>query len=187
MPGNKKANSIPVISSFLKRVIRYELPLLTAGILIYGVLFYAIDHHFYGPILSNFVLLFAFFKIIYILIYTFKRLTAHLRECCSFYDLVAVYGIVIGLIVFSFAADYYCLQNCLPGAFSGLESANGKPGQAFDFIYFSVVTFATIGFGDITPVLMKAKLLVILEIITSFTMIVFVISNFDKIHQPKEG
>jgi CBS domain containing-hemolysin-like protein len=138
-------------------------------------------------VLSNFVIVFALFKIVYILFYTFKRLTAHLRECCSFYDLVAVYGIVIGLIVFSFAADYYCLQNCLPDAFSGLEPANGKTGQAFDFIYFSVVTFATIGFGDITPLLMKAKLLVVLEITTSFIMIFFVISNFDKIYQPNKG
>lgn len=187
MPGNSKTDKRPVISSFLKRIIRYELPLLAAGIVIYGALFYAIDHHFYGPVLSVFIIGFALFKVIYILVYTFKRLTAHLRECCSFYDLVAVYGIVIGLIVFSFAADYYCLQNCLPGAFSGLESASSRTVQAFDFIYFSVVTFATIGFGDITPVLMKAKLLVILEIATSFTMIVFVISNFDKIHQPQKG
>lgn len=177
--------SKPVISSFLKKIIRYELPLLGTGIAIYAVLFYAIDHHFYGPILSNFVIVFALFKIIYILVYTFKRLAAHLDECCSFYDLIAVYGIIIGLIVFSFAADYYCLQSCLPESFSGLESTLGLVETAFDFIYFSVVTFATIGFGDITPVLMKAKLLVIIEIATSFIMIVFVISNFDKIHTPR--
>ena len=174
--------SKPVISSFLKKIIRYELPLLGAGIAVYAVLFYTIDHHLHGPILSNFVVVFALFKVVYILLYTFKRLTVHLDECCSFYVIVAVYGIIIGLMIFSFAADYYCLQSCLPGAFSGLKSTLGLAETAFDFIYFSVVTFATIGFGDITPVLMKAKLLVIFEIATSFIMIFFVISNFDKIH-----
>tara|TARA_R110001592_G_scaffold64751_2_gene198880 strand:+ start:9265 stop:9540 length:276 start_codon:yes stop_codon:yes gene_type:complete len=82
-------------------------------------------------------------------------------------------------MIFFFRADYYCLQSCLQRAFSGLESSLGLIEKAFDF---SVVIFATIGFGDITPVLMKAKLLMIIEIGTNFIMIFFVISNFDKTH-----
>ena len=48
---------------------------------------------------------------------------------------------------------------------------------AFDFFYFSVVTFATIGYGDIVPIAAEAKLLVLFEIASSFIMITFVIAN----------
>lgn len=55
--------------------------------------------------------------------------------------------------------------------------------RAFDFLYFSVVTFATIGYGDIVPMVAEAKLLVLFEISSSFIMITFVISNISRIGQ----
>lgn len=43
--------------------------------------------------------------------------------------------------------------------------------------YFSCVTFATVGYGDILPQSMAAKSCVILEMATAFFLVVFLISN----------
>ena len=54
-----------------------------------------------------------------------------------------------------------------------------------DFIYFSITTFATVGYGDIIPVSSIAKILVTLEIFLSFLIIVFALANINKIHIKK--
>ena len=52
----------------------------------------------------------------------------------------------------------------------------------FEFFYFSVVTFAAIGYGDIVPLTYPARILVIMEIAQSFVLIVFGLSNINNIH-----
>ncbi len=44
--------------------------------------------------------------------------------------------------------------------------------------YFSLVTFSTVGFGDITPEAISVKIIVMMEIATSFFIIFFVIANY---------
>jgi hypothetical protein len=45
------------------------------------------------------------------------------------------------------------------------------PETVVDFIYFSTVTTATVGYGDITPVTMLAKLLTVAQIGVSFVLV----------------
>lgn len=51
-----------------------------------------------------------------------------------------------------------------------------KAGDFFPFIYYSVVTFTTLGFGDITPINTFAMALVICEVIVGFIMLGLLIS-----------
>ena len=165
----------------LKALSGRELGLILIGLSLYLIMLLVIDHRLYKPVLSNFIVLFSLIKILYILFFTFRRLTICLSGCHSFYNILTAYGIIIGVLVISFATDYFCLQNCLPEAFLETSNTLSVAERAFNFLYFSLVTFATIGYGDIVPMILKAKLLVMFEITTSFVMIVFVISNFDKI------
>jgi len=158
-----------------------EIVLIFSGTVLFLVMLLVLDHRLYEPVLSYFVVLFSLIKILYILFFTFRRLTICLLGCHSFYNILTAYGIIIGVLVISFATDYYCLQSCIPQAFLETSSTLSVGERAFNFLYFSLVTFATIGYGDIVPVILKAKLLVMFEITTSFIMVVFVISNFDKI------
>jgi len=48
-----------------------------------------------------------------------------------------------------------------------------------DFIYFSAVTFATVGYGDIIPKTTFARCVVTLEILNSLFILAFVITNLD--------
>lgn len=51
-----------------------------------------------------------------------------------------------------------------------------QAGDFFPFVYYSVVTFTTLGFGDITPINFLAMALVILEVIVGFVMLGLLIS-----------
>ena len=51
----------------------------------------------------------------------------------------------------------------------------------FDLFYFSLVTFASIGYGDIFPTTTLAKILVMMEVGQSFVLVVFGLSNINNI------
>jgi voltage-gated potassium channel Kch len=76
-------------------------------------------------------------------------------------------GVAIALLVlFSvhvFAAAYYILAK-QPGEFTGLRTR-------VDSLYFTVVTLATVGYGDITPRGQTARVVVVLQILYSFVFL----------------
>ncbi|WP_345034054.1 potassium channel family protein [Streptomyces sannanensis] len=76
-------------------------------------------------------------------------------------------GIVILLLVclsvLVFSAGYYGLAK-EPGQFSGLHTR-------LDALYFTVVTLATVGYGDITAQGQTARVLVILQIVYNFVFL----------------
>jgi len=50
--------------------------------------------------------------------------------------------------------------------------------QVISFLYFSLITFTTVGYGDIYPISNFARLTVMLQIILSFITVVYGISSF---------
>lgn len=63
------------------------------------------------------------------------------------------------------------------GSFFNISNA-GESGNVFlDFIYFSVVTISTVGFGDISPKAAAAKLLCIAEILFGFFFLSMLIAT----------
>jgi len=150
--------------------------------LVYVYLMQFIDHDaFWIPYL---VILLALVKTSYFTFFTFRQVNRSILECRSFSQLLWVFGVLVFLIIFSFAADFNCLSATNPGSFKGSEASVDfrYPEQLFEYLYFSVVTFASIGYGDIVPLTIPARILVILEIGQSFVMVVFGLSNINNIH-----
>jgi hypothetical protein len=58
----------------------------------------------------------------------------------------------------------------------GLLDHSGGSGGALSPFYFSVVTYTTLGFGDITPAGWQGELLVILEVILGYTTLGLLLS-----------
>lgn len=130
------------------------------------------------------VMVLAFLKTLYFTFFTFRQVNKSIRLCHSFRQLLSVFGFLILLIIFSFAADYTCLYATDATAFKGLTaSANlGYIGHLFELTYFSVVTFASVGYGDIAPISIPARFISIIEIGQSFVMVIFGLSNISNIH-----
>ena len=66
------------------------------------------------------------------------------------------------LIALVFAVAYGLIERMRPGSFAAV-SANLTLGPDSDFLYFSLVTIATLGYGDIAPVAGLARVLASLE------------------------
>ncbi|WP_345623201.1 potassium channel family protein [Streptomyces ziwulingensis] len=62
-----------------------------------------------------------------------------------------------------FAAAYYALAK-EPGQFSGLRTR-------LDGLYFTVVTLATVGYGDITPRGQSARVVTVVQIVYTFVFL----------------
>ncbi len=117
-----------------------------------GVLWHDLSLEIMGAILQ---VIFWVFIIASILSHLFdvKEVTADtiLGAACSYF-----------LIGFAWSFIFFVLESCSPGSFS---FPRPRSTGFSDFIYYSFVTLATIGFGDITPVSNAARSLSILEAI----------------------
>lgn len=98
--------------------------------------------------------------------------------CCNLYKLLAGYSerplhtaAVSGLIILVFALLY--------GIFDCLQYSVRNPSfyqETIDVIYFSFVTFTTLGLGDIRPLTNLGKVLICLEaVLGAFMIAVFVV------------
>ena len=155
-----------------------EVSLIGVGILFYILLITLFAYSQHQLLMTGFVVFFSLLKVIYITVFTLKKIEKYLmRERISFYRTILILGPLILLLIVSFAVDYFCLNDCDPNAFIGISTGLTWIQEVFVYIYFSMVTFATIGFGDIVPLSGAAKLVVMLEIMTSFVFVFFILSN----------
>ncbi|WP_320775772.1 potassium channel family protein [Streptomyces sp. CRN 30] len=76
-------------------------------------------------------------------------------------------GLAITLLIIltahTFAACYYILSR-QPGEFSGLRTR-------VDALYFTVVTFATVGYGDVTPRGQASRVVTVVQILYTFVFL----------------
>lgn len=79
----------------------------------------------------------------------------------TLYGAVCVYL----LIAVAFGVAFELLEQAAPGSFALPELASPAALEG-ELLYFSVVTFTTLGFGDITPVTEAARSLMILQAVT---------------------
>ncbi len=94
--------------------------------------------------------------------------------------------LLLGLI---FAIIFAVVEELLPGSFNHLDTlaAGGKISPLGQLIYFSYVTIATLGYGDIVPVSGPAKGLVILEAIIGQMYLVVVVARLVSLYGQSES
>jgi voltage-gated potassium channel len=77
---------------------------------------------------------------------------------------VRVLSLGLPLLLIVFASTYCTVAGQQPGAFS-------EPLDRTDGIYFTVTVFATVGFGDITPVSELARVLVTVQMLVGLVVV----------------
>lgn len=90
-------------------------------------------------------------------------------------------------VTLSFAVDFYCLKRLDAESFSGMAPELAGFELMFECFYFSVLNFSFFGYGDITPAHIPAKLVMLLEVITAFSTVIFLISDFVSMKESMRG
>lgn len=133
------------------------------------------------------VILLAILKTSVIGYVTLTKVEKLMKFCHSLNHLISTFGLLIIISLVSFATDYTCLFQSDSASFNGvLQHSGNYIANLYQFFYFSVITFATVGYGDISPVSDVAKFVVMLEILLSFLIIVFSLANIKKVHINEE-
>lgn len=104
-----------------------------------------------------------FWGTLYILF--FRRQMKLIRKA-DFPNLRATEALVLGLVLFLaiFAKGYYLLSENYSGAFS-------EPLDHFTSFYFTITVLATVGFGDITPIIPLARGFAMIQMLLDLVLI----------------
>jgi hypothetical protein len=94
----------------------------------------------------------------------------------SIFATIAAYLLIAGL----FTQVYMCLLTWNPASFSLPVDIAGRPVHMLhsDMTYFSLVTLATVGYGDIQPVTSTARMLSMIQAVTGQFYIAVVVAIF---------
>ncbi len=83
---------------------------------------------------------------------------------------VEAFAAAIPLFLLLFAAIYVLLESARPGSFS-------EPLNHTDALYFTMTVFATVGFGDISPVSGPARVLVTIQMVANLLVLGLVVRS----------
>lgn len=97
-----------------------------------------------------------------------KSVSMYNAHCCI---------IVLMLNVLFFAICFAFLESHHPNSFSHLLGTTPLA-RSIDFMYFSLLTFTTVGFGDVLPQTTMARAVVSLEIAVAFGVLVIAVNFF---------
>lgn len=151
------------------------LTIISLGLLV----FYVDDAEFFQyQFTLALICLLSLFKSIYFVSVSYRKIIeASVREI-AYHSFMAFMMLNIAMIIFSFAVDFSCLNQVNPKSFVGIEPSLNFWETQFEFWYFSVLNFSFFGYGQIMPLTISAKIIIIFEVIISFLTIVFILSDF---------
>jgi hypothetical protein len=179
----QKIDDISVFSSFYKQL--FKKLLLTAALVVIISLSYVLLTSLgvtQSTILYIIVVL-AFIKTFFIVRLTFIQLSKIIGESHKLSHVLTLFGVLVLLIVLSFSFDYHAIYATDVDSFkTSLTGNNSFFRQFFEFLYFSLITFSSVGFGDVVPISVSGKIIVMLEVLLSFFVLIFGIANINRIH-----
>lgn len=132
------------------------------------------------------ILVLTLIKIGFIIALSFNQLMKIIAQSHLLSHVLVLFGYLIVLVIFSFAIDFTALQ-FLDATHFKVNNSIGNNGLSvfFDLSYFSLITFSSVGFGDIVPTTVPSKILVTLEVLLRFFVLVFGIANVNRIRVNK--
>jgi hypothetical protein len=113
--------------------------------------------------------------------YFFENLK-HLQEATTtdlaYHKFVVLLAYNMAQITISFALDFYCLVRIDRESLNGIDPHLAGGELLFECFYFSVLNFSFFGYGDITPAHIPGKVIMLLEVVTAFSTVIFLLSDF---------
>ena len=120
-------------------------------------------------------------------LYYFAETLRHLIDATAadqaYHQFLLLIAYNMAQITLSFGIDFYCLYRIDPTSLSGIEPGLSSGELMFDCFYFSVLNFSFFGYGDIIPVHVPGKVVMLLEVVTAFSTVIFLLSDFVSIKE----
>lgn len=161
-------------------------------VILIGAVVFLLDYYERISPLANEMALFllTISKSAYFVFLTFQRIRRTLDADFFYHEFLSFIVYHVLLIILSFAVDFYCLHRIDDSAFFGIQQRPTILDEFITFIYFSVATFTTVGFGDILPRSTSAQVFVSAEVMLAFFFNILIIANIIHIRESlgkKEG
>jgi len=169
-----------VLRSLLRHPIVYNLLIVLATFVSYKIAKSGILYSFNRQFIDVLIFAFCVVQLFYFVVFSLRKLFFEKGASLSYAKILIRISGTIVLILFTFTVNYWCLFDNNPEAIAGVNDSSLFR-ELLDMFYFSCVTFATVGYGDILPKSMAAKSCVILEMATAFFIVVIVLSNVGNI------
>ena len=128
--------------------------------------------------LSFAVALWAGLKTLYYLFETLRHLAEATSTDLAYHRFLLLMAYNMAQITLSYALDFFCLYRIDPTSLSGIDPELNGLELLFECFYFSVLNFSFFGYGDITPAHMPGKIVMLLEVVTAFSTVIFLLSDF---------
>lgn len=102
-------------------------------------------------------------------------------------DVIYAACAVYFLLSFFFVPIYGMLESALPGSY--IDNTTGNPVSWQQFVYFSLITLSTAGYGDILPANMWARMLAGIEVTIGVLYVAILVARLVSLYdiQRKEG
>ena len=114
--------------------------------------------------------------------YYFAENLRHLQDATvtdlPYHQFLVLLAYNMAQITISYALDFYCLVQIDKGSLSGIDPEIAGAELLFECFYFSVLNFSFFGYGDITPAHVSGKVIMLLEVVTAFSTVIFLLSDF---------
>src|SRR5262245_23512191 len=114
--------------------------------------------------------------------YYFAENLRHLQDATTtdlaYHRFLVLLAYNMAQITISYAIDFFCLVQIDRDSLSGIDRELTGGALLFECFYFSVLNFSFFGYGDITPAHVPAKIVMLLEVVTAFSTVIFLLSDF---------
>jgi hypothetical protein len=140
-----------------------------------------LHHHFGHPSagpLTVAVTIWATCKTVYYFGETLWHLIQATASDLAYHRFLVLMAYNMAEVTLSFALDFYCLCRLNPLSMEGIREGLSASELLFECLYFSILNFSFFGYGNILPVTTAAKFVMLLEVVTAFTTVIFLISDF---------
>ncbi|MCP9292727.1 ion channel [Gracilimonas sediminicola] len=139
----------------------------------------------YSFVLPILILMFCIYKSFYYVLYLKERIGLHYVSEKNFPKTVFATVLTLLSISVSFAVDYLLIDHFGENSFTGYTGTSIFS-KIFDFVYFSVMTLTTLGYSGVEPTSYWAKSIAGIQVLTSFSIVVFLLANMGEIKPFKE-
>ncbi|WFB57751.1 potassium channel family protein [Paenibacillus sp. BR1-192] len=123
------------------------------------------------------ILLFSLCSVIFYVLYIFDKIADSVHQHVDMKTTLVRISMAAGMCILYFTVVYMSIYKLFGGvSFEGENLGQDLLSQFITFLYFSMATFVTVGYGDVAPVDNTSRLVVVLEIAFSFVTVAYALS-----------